>query len=98
MVPPGFEGSVKLARHEADTFLAWKDAHTSLQAELYIYSSATATVKIQIPNLKLKVNLTDDDATQQDCSLEIGRNGLGSNYTNSNMAFTSPARITVVNS
>ena len=98
MTPPGFSGSFKLGRHTADTFLDFRDNDTALQAELYIYLDATNTIKIEIPNFKINIDLTDDDVVQQNIEMLIGRNGLGTSYTNSNMAFVSPVRITVVNS
>lgn len=98
MTPPQFTGSFKVARHEDNTFLDWKDNFTSLQAAFYIYLNATNTILIEIPNFKVNPEITDDDLSQQNVEMLIGRNGLGSSYTNSNMSFTSPVRITVVNS
>lgn len=97
MTPPQFTGSFKVARHEDNTFLDWRDNFTSLQAALYLYLDATHTILIEIPNFKIDTNISDDDLPQQSISMMIGRNGLGAAYANSNMAFTSPVRITVVN-
>mgnify|MGYP003564665610 CR=1 FL=1 len=98
MTAPGFDGSFRIARHEDNTFLDFRDNDTALQAELYIYLNATNTIKIEIPNFKIDNNLTDEEIIQQGVDMMIGRNGLGTSYTNSNMAFVSPVRITVVNS
>lgn len=98
MTPPQWTGSFKVARHEDNTYLTWRDSFTSLQAALYLYLDATHTILIEIPNFKIDVNLSDDDLTQQSVDMMIGRNGLGTSYANSNMTFVSPVRITVVNS
>jgi hypothetical protein len=98
MVPPSVEGSFKLSRHDADTVFDWEDNDTALQLILYIYKNATSTFRIEIPNFKITAQLDDSDVSKIDCTMHIGRNGLGSSYTNSNIATTSPVRITVVNS
>lgn len=98
MVVPSVSGSIKIARHSVDTFLDFIDNDTALQAELYIYKSATENIKIQIPRFKISGEVTDDDIAKQDIEMMIGRNGTGTSYKNSNMAFTSPVKITVVNS
>lgn len=97
MTPPKFTGNFKIARHEDNTYLTWRDNFTSLQATLYLYLDATHTIKIEIPNFKVNVDISDDDLPQQSIEMLIGRNGLGTSYANANMAFTSPVRITVVN-
>lgn len=97
MTPPQFTGSFKVARHEDNTFLDWRDNFTSLQAQLYLYLDATHTILIEIPNFKVDTSISDDDLPQQSITMMIGRNGLGTSYANSNMGFTSPVRITVVN-
>lgn len=98
MTPPSFSGSFKTPRHEDNTFLDFRDNFTSLQASLYLYLDATHTILIEIPNFKIDANVTDDDLSQQSITMMIGRNGLGTSYANTNMEFTSPVRITVVNS
>lgn len=98
MTPPSVEGSFKLSRHDSDAFLDWEDAWTALQASLYVYKSVTKSMLIEIPRFVAEVNVTDDDTAKQDVTMHIGRNGLGTSYDNSNMAFTSPVRITIVNS
>lgn len=98
MVQPEVTGSFVIARHDADTFQDFEDNHTALQAELYIYGSATDNIKIQIPRFPIKCEVTDDDVAKQNIEMLIGRNGIGSTYQNSNMSFTSPVRVTVVNS
>ena len=98
MVPPTVSGSVKISRHDADTFQDFEDADTALQAELYLYKSATENIKIQIPRFKITCDVTDEDVARQEITMFVGRNGSGSNYKNSSMAFVSPVRVTVVNS
>lgn len=98
MVEASCSGSFKVARHDADTLLAWQDAHTALQMAIYIYKSATDNILIEIPRLVIKVDLTDDDIAKQSVEMMIGRNGVGTSYKNANMAFTSPVRITTDNS
>ena len=61
MTPPQFTGSFKVARHEDNTFLDWRDNFTSLQAQLYLYLDATHTILIEIPNFKVDTGISDDD-------------------------------------
>jgi len=88
-----------IARHDADTFLAWRDARTQLQADILYYGSATSQLQFEIPNFVVTaVEKTDDDVTKLNVTLALARNGLGTNYTNSNMTFNSPIRATLTNS
>jgi hypothetical protein len=97
-VEPVVSGSFTVARHDSDTYLDWVDAHTPLQMTVYAYKSAAATMLIEIPRFIIKVDMSDDSLTKQNVSMMIGRNGTGSSYKNTNMSFTSPVRITIVNS
>jgi len=98
MSPPSVSGSFKVARHESDQYQIWEDNHTPLQMCIYIYKDATATFKIEVPRFVISVGLSDEDVTRVDCEMKIGRNGVGTSYKNANMSFTSPVRITVINS
>jgi hypothetical protein len=98
MVPPKCEASFTVSRFSADTFLAWADADTPLQLDAYFYKSATRVFRVEIPNFKALVDVSDDDLTTLKVTAQIGRNGLGASYTNGNMLFNSPIRITVINS
>jgi hypothetical protein len=98
MVTPTIEGSFKIARHDTDNYADWADADTALQMAIYIYKSATANVLIEIPRLKINVELGDEELTKPSITMMIGRNGVGTSYLNDNMEFVSPVRITVVNS
>ena len=97
MAVPACTGSFTVARHDTDNYLDWQDAHTPLQMEILIYKSATAQLKIEIPRFVIKATPTDDDITKIDVEMLIGRNGTGTSYKNTNMAFTSPIRITLTN-
>lgn len=97
-VPPSVSGSFTVARHDSDTWSVWEEEHTRLQAELYIYKSATASLKVQIPRFIVQSDLTDDDVTKLNITMQVGRNGLGTAYQNTNMSFNNPVRITLVNS
>jgi hypothetical protein len=98
MERPSVTGSVKIARHDADTFLAWRDAFTKLQMSLDIYKSATSRVVLQVPNFIIDCDLSDDDITSNSLSLSIGRNGIGTSYTNTNISYVSPVIATVTQS
>jgi len=91
--------SFSISRHAADTWHAARDAATKLQAELYYYVSATASLKIQIPNFILsEVKVSDDDVAKVDCVAAVGRNGIATSYTNASMAFVTPIKATLDNS
>lgn len=98
MTPPSVKFSFKIPKYLVETLQTAQDASTAQQAELMIYKSATSTFKIQIPNCKLKVDLTSEDLTGMNVDLLIGRNGISTSYVNSYMAFNSPVYFTVVNS
>jgi len=54
---------------------------------------------IEIPNFIITdVAVSEDDISMVDVTCSVGRNGLGSNYSNSNMAFNTPVRATLTNS
>jgi len=95
---PAVNGSFTVARHDTDQWLTWADAHTPLQMAIMIYKSATASLLIEIPRFVIQASITDDDLTKVAITCNIGRNGTGTSYTNSNMAFVSPIRATLVNS
>ena len=97
MVQPSVKFNFKIPKFTAETFLTFQDNDTALQAELYLYKSATQTLKIQFSNFKIKPELTSEDLTGLNIECMIGRNGIGTSYVNSNMAFTSPIYVTIVN-
>jgi len=97
MAPPSVGGSFTVARHDTDQWLTWAEDHTPLQMSVYIYKSATASLLIEIPRFIIKADISDDDTTKVAVAMEIGRNGTGTSYANSNMEFTSPIRATLVN-
>ena len=95
MERPTVTGSVKIARHDADTFLTWKDAFTKLQMSIDIYKNATSRLVLQVPNFIIDCDLTDDDITRNNLTLNIGRNGIGTSYTNTNISYVSPVIATL---
>ena len=91
--------SATISRHEVDTPLTWRDDIEALQAELLYYSSAAKQLKIEIPNFILTAAMPDDaEVAQVPLETVLARNGIGTSYSNANMAFNSPIRITVTNS
>jgi hypothetical protein len=98
MVTPTIEGSFKLSRHTNDNFQAWSDNETALQMAISLYKSSTANILLEIPNFLCTVELSDEELTKPTVTMMIGRNGVGTSYSNSNMSFVSPLRITVDNS
>jgi len=83
----------KIARHDADTFPGWRDALTKLQADIMIYRSATDILQIQIPNFVLsEITITEDEVAGIEFVAQVGRNGIGTSYENSYMAFVSPVK------
>jgi len=96
---PEGDFSFTIARHESDAFKTYRDDRTVLQAEILYYASSTAQLKIQIPNLIVEsVDDTGDNVTKLPIKCRIARNGIGQSYSNANMAFVTPIRITVTNS
>lgn len=102
---PSASLSFKISRHDSslatqnDTVMGWRDAGTLLQMELYYYASATATLKVQIPNFRLSdADPTGDAISRIACKAGVGRNGIGASYVNSYMALNAPIRLTLVNS
>ena len=91
-------GSLTVARHETDQFQQWAEDFTPLQLEIYLYRSATESIKIQVPRFIITAEPTDDDLAKISINMNIGRNGSGTSYKNANMAFVSPIAITLVNS
>jgi len=90
---------IVLAEHATDDWKTWRDAVTKLQLEAYYYASATATLKMQVPNLIIEeIDEGDEDKPQITLKCRVGRNGTGVAYVNTDMAFVSPLRATVVNS
>jgi hypothetical protein len=81
-----------------EQYQTWQDANTPLQLEIYMYKSASKTLKIQIPNLVIKAALESGELTTINIECMIGRNGVGTAYTNDYMEFNSPSKFTVVNS
>jgi len=97
-VRPEVNASFRISKHDADTFLSYRDNMTKLQASILIYKSATKQIQIDIPNFIIDTELTDDDLVKQEVTLKIGRNGVGTTYANSNFSFTSPVRFTLTSS
>jgi len=95
MVQPSISGSVTLARHAADTFLDARDNVTKQQLEMNIYKSATEYVAIRVPNFIVDAEVSDDEIAKVTLTMMIGRNGYGTTYVNSNMAFVSPIQVSV---
>jgi hypothetical protein len=96
---PGCSFNFVVARHTADTFLAWRDNHTALQAEIYVYASATAALKIQIPNFVVPVvNVPDEDVAPINVEAMVARNGYDTTYSNTNFSFLSPIKAILTNS
>ena len=93
---PEVSGSFVVARHDSDQWFSWAEDHTPLQMSAYCYKAAAATVLIEIPRFVIKAEPTDDDTTKINVTMLIGRNGTGTDYTNTNMSFTSPIRVTIV--
>jgi len=93
------EASFKLVlnRHDTDQYHAWRDAHTHLQAEIKYYVSATKSLLIQVPNFILRPKLSGDEIPSVDLDIIVGRNGIGTDYSNANMAFVTPIRVTHAN-
>ena len=87
-----------LSRHDSDDLLVDRDADTFMQLEAQIYKSATKSLLIQIPAFKIKGNPTDENISRVPIECIVARNGMGTNYYNTNMAFVSPLKITLVNS
>lgn len=86
------------SRHDTDAVLAWRDAFTALQAEFYWYLSATASLKLEVSNFKLPTaGVGNDDVPGVDIDATLARNGISTSYSNANMTFNSPVRITVDN-
>ncbi len=94
------EASVKfeVSRLDSDNWFSWKEGNTALQAELYFYKSATASIKIQLTNFVLsKAEATNDDIPGVSCEGPLCRNGTGTSYSNANMAFVTPVKLTLDN-
>lgn len=89
----------KVARHLSDAFLAWRDAGTALQAEIYWYKSAAANMKLQVPNFMAEsVTVSNDPAAKVEVTARVARNGHTSGtYSNANMAFNAPLKLIVDN-
>jgi hypothetical protein len=89
----------QVSRHDSDTFLAARDARTPLQAAINYHASATAVLLIEISNFIIEdLTVNEDDVAKIDITCRCARNGLGSNYSNSNMSFNTPIRMTLTNS
>ena len=98
MGKPSVKGSITISRHSSDAFQDWRDAMTLLQAEAYFYASATSSVKIEIPAFNISsADLDDGELPKVKIDLNMGRNGIGTNYKNANITTTSPVRVTIVN-
>lgn len=91
--------SFKLARHTADTVLGWRDDRKLLQADAKYYGSATSILQVEFPNFIIsEAAVTDDDVPGVDVVCMVARNGLGTNYTNTNMSFVTAVRASLTNS
>ena len=91
--------SFQISRHDADTFLGFRDNRTALQAEINYYATATAILLVQVPNFIIQdLTVTGDDTAMIDVTCAVARNGIGANYSNANMSFNTPIRFTLTNS
>ena len=79
-----------LAQHDSDQWKVWRDAGTALQLEYYCYQAAAGTLKIQIPNFIIE-ECPEGNAVKPTIAVKckVGRNGMGTSYSNANMAFVS---------
>ena len=88
-----------IARHAADTFLGFRDAHTALQADIKYYASATAILQLEISNFVINdLTVNEDDVSKIEVACTCARNGTGTDYSNSNMSFTTAVRASLTNS
>ena len=96
---PNATFSFQISRHNLDTYLAFRDNHTKLQASVKYGVSATASLLFELPNFILNsVEVNSEDVASIDVVATVARNGIGAAFTNSNMAFNSPVRATLDNS
>jgi len=91
--------SFTVSRHDADTFLAFRDAATPLQAQYLYFQASTAQVLVQVPNFLVEtVEIPDEDIPGVVVTCMVARNGIGATFDNTQMAFNTAARITITNS
>lgn len=90
--------SFKVSRFDSTQWLTWMDNFTPLQASIRVGKSASKYIQFDIPRFNIKAELSDDDLTKVSVEASLGRNGVGTSYKNTNMSFTAPIRVTVVNS
>jgi hypothetical protein len=103
LTPQSAKGEVSLsftvAEHAADTLIAFRDARTALQLSALYYQAAAGQLLIEIPNFVIEdISVSEDDKARLEVKCVCARNGMGSSYSNSNMAFVSPVRVTLTNS
>lgn len=90
--------SFQIAEHTTDQWKAWADARTPLQLQARYYASATADLIIRIPNFIIpEAPVSEDDKARVDISAIVGRNGMGTSYSNDNMEFNTPFQFELVN-
>jgi len=88
----------KISRHDADTFHTFRDNFTALQADFKYFQSATGIFQAEIPNFVVTdVVTSEDDINRLDVTCMVARNGTGSTFSNTNMAFISPIRVSLTN-
>lgn len=86
-------------RHDDDNYFTWRDALTALQFDAIFYTSATANIRFRIPNFVISnASISDDEIGNVPVETAVARNGISTNYDNSNMAFNDVLRVTIVNS
>lgn len=96
---PSADLSIQIARHTSDTWKAARDAATALQAAIRYYAGAAAAMLFEFPNLSIKtMPESGDEVPSQDITFNVARNGRGTTYSNANMSFVSPIRLTLTNS
>lgn len=97
MAGTGCKLSFTVTRFANAQWLTWMDDFVPLQASFRIGKSATKYLQIDIPRFVVKSELTEDEITKVNVTADLSRNGVGTSYKNTNMSFTAPVQITIVN-
>lgn len=91
--------AVQIAEHTTDTWKAAADARTPMQLQARFYAAADADLIVKIPNFIISdAAVSEDDKARVDLTTVVGRNGIGTDYENTNMSFNTPFQFTLVNS
>lgn len=98
MAGTGVKLNFNVSRFTTVQWLTWMDDFTPLQASIRVGKSANKYIQIDIPRFTITADVTEEDLPKVNVSAMVGRNGVDTSYKNTNMAFTAPVRITVVNS